>query len=217
VAITGRRPTNSGISPNFRLQFLEQLARAAFLRALHIGTKADGRAFVAVRDDLFETGERAATDEQDVGRIDLQEFLLRMLAPALRRHGGDRAFHDLQKRLLHALARHIAGDRGVVGLAGDLVDLVDIDDPALRAFDVVFRGLQQFQDDVFHILADITGLCQRGRIGHGERHIQNPRQSLRQQGLAAAGGADQQDVRFGQFDVRLGRMVQPLVMVVHRH
>jgi hypothetical protein len=28
--------------------------------------------------------------------------------------------------LLHALARHVAGDRGVVGLAADLVDFVDV-------------------------------------------------------------------------------------------
>jgi hypothetical protein len=41
------------------------------------------------------------------------------------------AFHDLEQRLLHALARHVAGDRGIVGLAADLVDLVDIDDAAL--------------------------------------------------------------------------------------
>jgi len=34
----------------------------------------------------------------------------------------------LQQRLLHAFAGHVPGDRGVVGLARDLVDLVDIDD-----------------------------------------------------------------------------------------
>jgi hypothetical protein len=36
--------------------------------------------------DLLEAGEGAAADEQDVGGVDLQEFLLRMLAAALRRH-----------------------------------------------------------------------------------------------------------------------------------
>src|SRR5947209_18399026 len=72
-----------------------------------------------------------------------------MLASALRRHRGDGAFHDLEQRLLHALARDVAGDRGVVGLATDLVDLVDIDDPALGALDIVVGGLQQLEDDVF--------------------------------------------------------------------
>jgi len=36
---------------------------------------------------------------------------------------------------LHALARDVAGNRGVVGLAADLVDLVDIDDTALGAIE----------------------------------------------------------------------------------
>jgi hypothetical protein len=79
----------------------------------------------------------AAADEQDVGRVDLQEFLLRMLAPALRRNGSGRAFHQLQQSLLHALARHVARDRRIVRLAADLVDLVDIDDPALRPLDII--------------------------------------------------------------------------------
>ena len=68
----------------------------------------------AVADDLLEAVERAAADEQDVGRVDLQELLVRMLAAALRRHRGDRAFDQLQQRLLHAFARHVARDRRVV-------------------------------------------------------------------------------------------------------
>ena len=60
-----------------------------------------------------------------------------MLAAALRRDRGGGAFHQLEQRLLHALARHVAGDRGIVGLAADLVDLVDIDDAALRPLDIV--------------------------------------------------------------------------------
>ena len=65
----------------------------------------------AVGDDLLEAREGAAADEQDVGRVDLEEFLLRMLAAALRRNRGGRAFHQLEQRLLHALARDVAGDR----------------------------------------------------------------------------------------------------------
>ena len=118
-----------------------------------------------------------------------------MFAPALWRNRGNRAFHDLQQRLLHAFARHIAGDRWVVRLAGDLINLVDINDATLGAFHVVFRRLQQFQDDVFHVFADIACFGQRGGIGHGKGHIQNARQGLGQKRFAAAGGPDQQDVR----------------------
>ena len=48
--------------------------------------------------------------------------------------GGTLASHaldDLEERLLDALAGHVAGDGEVLGLAGDLVDLVDVDDADL--------------------------------------------------------------------------------------
>ena len=114
---------------------------------------------------------------------------------------GGGALHQLEQRLLDALARHVAGDRGIVRLAGDLVDLVDVDDAVLRLLDVVVGRLEQLEDDVLDILADIAGLGQRGRVGHRERHVEDARQRLREQGLAAAGRADQQDVRLGELDL----------------
>src|SRR3546814_17371681 len=57
------------------------------------------------------------------------------------------------------------------GLAADLVDLVDIDDPAQCPLDVVIRRLEQLEDDILDILADIARLGQRRRIGHRERHV----------------------------------------------
>jgi hypothetical protein len=41
--------------------------------------------------------------------------------------------------------------------------LVDIDDPALGALDIVVGGLQQLEDDVFDVLADIAGFGERRR------------------------------------------------------
>src|SRR4029078_1741274 len=103
---------------------------------------ADRGALPPLRGDLFQPGDRAAADEQDVGGVDLQKLLLRVLAAALRRNAGDGALDDLEQRLLHAFARDIARDRRVVALARDLVDLVDVDDAALRLLDVVIRVLQ---------------------------------------------------------------------------
>jgi hypothetical protein len=105
---------------------------------------------------------------------------------------------------------------GIVGLAADLVDLVDVDDAALRPLDVVVGGLQQLQDDVLDVLADIAGFGQRRGVRHREGHVDDARQRLREQRLAAAGRADQQDVRLRQLDVVvLGGVVQALVVVVH--
>src|SRR5215831_3681046 len=111
----------------------------------------------------------------------------------------------------------LRGDRRVVGLAADLVDLVDIDDAALGALDVVVGGLQQLEDDVLDLLADIAGFGERGRVCHGEGHIEDARERLRQQRLARAGRADQQDVRLRELDVVvLGLVVETLVVIMDR-
>src|SRR5439155_12100385 len=124
-----------------------------------------------------------------------------VLAPALWRDVGDRALQDLQERLLHALAGHVTRDRRVLRLARDLVDLVDVDDTALGALHVVVRGLEQAQNDVLDVLTDVAGLGERGRIRDRERHAQHLRERLREERLARAGRADQQNVRLLELDV----------------
>ena len=142
---------------------------------------------------------------------------MRVLATALRRHVGDRPLDDLQQRLLHPLTGDVAGDARVVRLARDLVDLIDVDDAGLRPGDIA-GGLDQAQQDVLDVLTDIAGLGQRGGIGDRERHVEQLRQRLRQQRLAAAGWADEQDVALLQLDVVVA--VEPgvdaLVVVVDR-
>src|SRR3989449_7236522 len=49
-------------------------------------------------------------------------------------------FRSLEQSLLHALARDIPRDGGTVALAADLVDLVDVDDAALRPLHVIIGG-----------------------------------------------------------------------------
>ena len=124
-----------------------------------------------------------------------------MLASTLRWYRGHRAFHDLEQRLLDTFTRHVSGNRRVVRLAADLVDFVDIDDAALRALDVVVGRLQQLENDVLDVFTDVTGLRQRRRIRHRERHIEDTRQRLCQQRLAATGRPNQQNIGLGQFDV----------------
>ena len=167
-------------------------------------------------DDLLDPGEGAAADEEDVRGVDLDELLVRVLAPALRRHRGRGALEDLEQRLLHALAGDVTRDRRVLALAGDLVDLVDVDDPGLGLLDVVVGGLDQLEEDVLDVLAHVARLGERGGVGDGERHVEHAGQGLGQQRLAAAGGADQQDVGLGQLDVVVvrGAELHPLVVVV---
>src|SRR6202165_5246201 len=166
-------------------------------------------------DDALQAVEGAAADEQDVGRVDLEELLVGMLAAALRWNVGDGALEDLEQRLLHAFSRYITRDRRVVRLARDLVDLVDVDDPALSAADVEVGGLYQPEQDVLHVLAHVAGLGEAGRVGDRKWHVEDLAQCLCKVGLPAAGGADQHDVRLLQFDVAyLLRRLDPLVVVV---
>ena len=138
---------------------------------------------------LSRPDERAAADEQDVRRVDLEELLVRVLAAALGRDVRDGAFQNLEERLLDAFTRDVARDGGVLVLAADLVDLVDVDDALLALLDVAARRLQQLQDDVLDILADVSGLGQRGRVDDREGNGQELGERLGQERLAGAGRA----------------------------
>src|SRR5256884_279979 len=200
-----------------RFDVAENFAGLAILRRQDLGAEADRGRAPARRNDLLEPGEGAAAHKQDVRGVNLQELLLRMLASPLRRYRTDGAFHDLEQRLLHALAGDVAGDRRVVGLSPDLVDLCDIDDTALGAFDIVVGRLQQLEDDVLDVLSHIAGFGERRRIGHREGHIEDARERLLQQCLPGAGRTDQQDVRFRELDVvLLGLVIETLVVIVNR-
>src|SRR5207253_4767752 len=183
------------------LDIAEQLADVPLLFRFHVGAETQALPLGPLRDDVLQPAEGAAADEEDVRGVDLQELLLRVLAAALGRHVGHGALDDLEQGLLHTLTAHVAGDRRVLALARDLVDLVDVDDALLRALDVVVGGLQQVDDDILHVLAHIARLGEAGGVGDGERNVEDARQRLREQRLARSGGAEQEDVRLLQLDV----------------
>ena len=122
-------------------------------------------------DHLVQAPECAAADEQDIGGIDLEKLLLGVLAPAVGRDRGNGPLDQLEQGLLDALARHVTGDGDVVGLARDLVDLVDVDDAGLRLA-TSSRTSATASEDVLDILAHIPGLGQGGGVGDGEGNIE---------------------------------------------
>ena len=187
----------------------------------HCGTETDEFLADAVLDDVFQPGEGTAANEQDVRSIDLQELLLRVLAAPFGGNGRQGALDDLEQGLLDAFAADIAGDGRVVALARDLVDLVDVDNAALSSLYVVIGVLQQADDDVLDVFADVAGLGQVGGIRDGERHVEDTRQGLCQQRLARARWG--QGARYWTSAARHrrrrcdGRVVDALVVVVHGH
>src|SRR5262249_60278045 len=107
----------------FRLDLLERRSDLALGDRLDIGLEAERLLADAPFDDLVEADERAAANEENVRRVYLKEFLVRMFAPALRRDVGDGAFENLQQCLLNTLPRHVAGDGRVLVLPADLIAL----------------------------------------------------------------------------------------------
>src|SRR6266511_3535905 len=196
----------------------EDLAEILLLQAPDVGTEADALAAHAALDDPLQAREGTAADEQDVRGVDLDELLVRMLPAALRRHRGGGPLQDLQQGLLDTFARDVPGDRGVLALAGDLVDLVDVDDAGLGLLDVVIGRLDQLEEDVLDVLTDVARLRQCRGVGDGEGDVQHAGQGLGQERLAASRRAEQDDVGLLQLDlVVLRAHLDPLVVDVHGH
>src|SRR5512143_1760543 len=97
-----------------RLDGLEDLADALLGLGHDVGRETHRLLRGAALDDAVQSHERPPADEEDVGRVDLDEVLLRMLAAPLRRHVGDRPLQELEERLLDPLPGDVAGDGRVL-------------------------------------------------------------------------------------------------------
>src|SRR5712664_533888 len=184
------------------LYLLEQFGVALLRRGgSSIGVETERAAAGALLDNFFQADKGAAADKQNVGGIDRSKFLVRMLTAALGRHVGDGAFQNLEQRLLHAFAGDIAGDGGVLVFLGDFVDLVDIDDALLGLLNVAIRRLQQLQDNVFDVFADVAGFGEGGGVDNGEGHIEHAREGLREERLARSSRPNQQNIGFAEFAI----------------
>src|SRR3546814_18988433 len=113
--------------------------------------------------------EGAAHVEQDVGGVDLDEVLVGMLAAALGRHRGHRALDELEQRLLHHFAGHVAGDGRVVGLARALVYFAVLDDAGLGLFELVVAVRLNLPADVNDVVTPIISLGHSGGCDQPKR------------------------------------------------
>src|SRR5690554_2690538 len=196
----------------------QDLADLLFFPAQDLSTETNALLSDPALDDLFQPVKGSAADEQDVGGIDLDKLLMGMLAPALRRYAGNCALQDLQQCLLHAFSGNIAGDGWVLRLAGDLVDLIYVDDALLSPFHIVVCRLDQPKQDVLHIFAHIAGLGEAGGISNGKGNIEDLGQGLGQERLAAACGPQHEDVAFLQLHIIAFEVaVDAFVVIVHSY
>ena len=120
--------------------------------------ESDGFRILSRLDDLLESFECTAADKEDIRRINLNKLLMRMLSSALRRNGSYSSLQDFQQCLLYTLAGNISCDRSVFGFSCDFIDLIDVDDAVLSALDIIVCCLNEAEQNVFYVLADITCL-----------------------------------------------------------
>ena len=147
--------------------------------------------------------------------VDLDIFLVRVLAAAFRGDVGDGPFDDFKEGLLHAFAGNIAGDGDVAGGFADFIDLIDVDDAHFCSGDVVVGGLDKAQDDIFDVFADIAGFGERGRIGNGKRDVEDVGKGAGNEGFSGACRAEEQHVGLAVLDFILFREgADPFIVVI---
>src|SRR5690606_9128046 len=135
---------------------------------------AEADAFLSCsgRDDFFQPSKGASNNEQDVSGVELNEILMRMLASTLRWYCGDGTFENLQQSLLNAFTGNVSGDRRVLALARNLVDLVKVNNASIGLLDIIVSSLEQLEEDIFSVLTHVPSFCQARSIGDCERNVQ---------------------------------------------
>ena len=162
----------------FRLDLLQEFCHVLGILLFDIGAESHDTLRQSSVDDFVDAGKSAAADEENVRCINLDHFLIRMLSAALRRNAGNSAFQNLQKCLLYAFTGYVSGDGRVFRLPCDLIDFIDVDDTAFRFVDIIVGSLDQAQENVFDVFADIAGFGQGRCIRNRKRNVQETRERL---------------------------------------
>lgn len=181
------------------LDVLHEVGGVDFLEVLH-GVVAYGVGVETLCDFLFDTVEGAAADEEDVVGIDVDVVLVGVLASALGGDVDDAAFEEFEHALLHTFSADVAGDGGVVALAGDFVDFVDEDDASLGFGDIEVGHLEESGEDALNVFAHVASFGEDGGVDDGEGDFEELGDGAGEESLSGAGGAYHDDVALLDFD-----------------
>ena len=197
------------------LHHAHKLAHITLIIAADICAKTHGFSIGALFYYLVKPIKGAAADKEDVGGIHLYKLLVGMLAPALGRNICNRTLQQLQHRLLYALAGNITGNGGVLAFSCNFINFIDVDYAFFGALHVKVSRLQKLQQNVLNILTHITRLSESGCIGNCKGHIKHLCHGLGEKGLAAAGGADEQDIALLQLYFVFTAVENSLIMIIY--
>ncbi len=174
---------------------------ALHLAALGIVAVAHHMGVEALGNLSLDAVKSTTAYEEYVFGVDSYHALLGMLAAALRGNVNNRAFEKFEQALLHTFAADVAGDGGVVALAGYLVDLVDKHDALFSLLYVIVGSLEQTCEQTLYIFAHIAGLGEHCGVDNCERHVEHLGYSAGNEGFTGAGRTYKNDVALLDVDV----------------
>ena len=146
--------------------------RDFYVVGVHRGhAEAEGFLSEALLNHFVEPDKCTSTDEKNFFCADLNVFLLWVFPAALGGDIADRSFENFQESLLDAFAANVASDGDIVGFSADLINFVDINDADFGTFDIILSGLEEAEDDIFDIFANVASFRKGGGISDGEWHI----------------------------------------------
>ena len=87
----------------------------------------------------------------------------------------------------------------------------------LRPLNIIIRGLNQLQQNIFHILSHVAGLGQRGRVRNSERYIQHAGKRLRQQRLSGSGRPQHKNIALLQLHIAFFSRENSFIVIIDRN
>mmetsp|Transcript_27210 Transcript_27210/g.75064 ORF Transcript_27210/g.75064 Transcript_27210/m.75064 type:complete len:333 (+) Transcript_27210:352-1350(+) len=134
-------------------------------------SKSNGCGIHASINDPFQARVGSSANKEDIGGVNLQEFVARILATGVLGHINDGSFHNFEQRMLHPFTRNVSRNGDISSRFSNLVNFVNVDNALLGAFDVVSRFDVQLVENAFHVFSDVTRLGETGGIGNDERGV----------------------------------------------
>ena len=121
----------------------------------------------------------------------MNKLLLRMLTATCWWNTCHRTFKNLQKCLLNTLARDITSNRKVLGLASNLVNLIDVDNAYLSALNIAVSSSNELKQDILDIFTNVASLSKSCCVSNSKRNLKKTSKRLSKQCFTSTGWTKQ--------------------------
>ena len=189
----------------------------------NVRVKANSLFTNAVSNNLIQANKSAATDEQDIGGINVNKLLLRMLTASCWRNTSNRTLKNLQECLLNTFTRDVTSNREVLGLTSNLINLIDVDNAYLSTLNIAVSSSDELKQDILDIFTNVTSLSKGCCVSNSKRNLKKTSKRLSKQRFTSTSWAQEQDVGLSNLNVFLAllRLIvarkNTAIVVIHRN